>query len=265
MEKTDARTLTAKTQEELRKRAVKAVLGGMRKAEAARLFEVSQYSVRKWVKAYQGGGVDALKAKKKGRPQTGGKLKPWQAAQIVVTITDKCPEQEKLPFMLWTRNAVRPLINRRYDLSLSLSTTGRLLRKWGFTPQKPLYYAFERDPKAVTKWLQEEYPAIKAQAAKEKAEIHWGDEMGVRSDHTSGRSFGIKGKTPIVNKPGKRFACNMVSSISNSGCQSACKNDPLSASNFDPPLAYLLNRICLFSMAKSITLISGFNNIAVMR
>ena len=91
------------------------------------------------------------------------------------------------------------------------------MRKWGFTVQKPGRKAFEQCPQEVQKWLEYEYPVIKKQAKAENAEIQWCDEMGVRSDAASARCFSPKGQTPIVLGPGKRFGCNMISSISNRG------------------------------------------------
>ncbi len=136
---------------------------------------------------------------------------------IVRIITDKLPDQLKLPFALWTREAVQQLIAQRFQIDISIWTVGRYLKRWGFTPQKPAKRALEQSPEAVKKWLETEYPAIKSRAAQEKAEIHWGDETGLRSDHQTGRSYGRKGKTPVVPSPGQRFGCNVISSITNRG------------------------------------------------
>ena len=70
---------------------------------------------------------------------------------------------------------------------------------------------------AVEKWLKEQYPAIQERAREKKAVIYWGDETGLRSDHQSGTSYGLKGKTPIVRNSGKRFSCNMISVLNNKG------------------------------------------------
>ena len=78
-------------------------------------------------------------------------------------------------------------------------------------------YFNERNPAAVERWLQEEYPAIRAKAKQEKAEIHWGDEMGLRSDHQSGRSYSKRGHTPVIAGTGQRFGCNRISTITNRG------------------------------------------------
>nr|WP_246167867.1 IS630 family transposase [Thermosulfurimonas marina] len=157
-----------------------------------------------------------LLAKPRGRPK-GGKLKGWQAALICNLIRDRCPDQMKLPFALWTREAVGQLIERKFGIKLSVWTVGRYLRRWGFTPQKPLKRAYEQNPKEVKAWLEEEYPRIKQKAREEGAEIYWGDETGIRSDHQAGRSWAPKGETPVVEVSGKRFQFNMISAISNRG------------------------------------------------
>lgn len=64
---------------------------------------------------------------------------------------------------------------------------GGLFEEMGFTPQKPKKQAYEQCPKAVQKWLNEDYPLIKERAKKEKAEIYWGDETGVKNQCNHGR------------------------------------------------------------------------------
>lgn len=216
MKNKDARSLNSESQEALRRQVVAALEGGMNQSEAARVYKVSRTAVSNWWGAYHRGGEKALAAGKKGRPPKLS-LRPWQCAQVVRTITERCPDQLKFPFYLWTREAVGKLIERRYRVRLSVWTVGRYLKRWGFTPQKPLKRAFEQDPEAVRRWLEEEYPAIRAQAKREGAEIHWGDEMGLRSDHHVGRSYGLKGKTPVIPGTGQRFGCNMISTITNRG------------------------------------------------
>ena len=214
--KNDTRTLSPTAQESLRVRAVKAVLAGHTQVVVAGIFGVPRQTVGIWVKAHRRGGLRALKAKPRGRPK-GGTLLPWQAAQIVRSITDRTPDQVKLPFYLWTREAVGRLIEHRFGIRLSVWTVGRYLVRWGFTPQKPARRAFERDPEQVRRWLDEAYPAIRSRAIRERAEIYWGDEMGVRSDHVAGRSYGRRGQTPVIPGTGQRFGCNMISAITNRG------------------------------------------------
>jgi len=198
-------------------KAVQAIRRGMSQAEAARVFGVSRQAIRNWLDRFEQGGVRALKARKRGRPPEGKQLRPWQAATVVRLIGERPPEQLRLPFYLWTRQAVADLIERRFGVRLSRWTVGRYLNSWGFTPQKPARRAFEQDPKAVRQWLHEEYPAIRKAAKRERARIYWGDEMGLRSDHSAGRSYARRGHTPQSPATGQRFGCNMISALTNQG------------------------------------------------
>ena len=212
----DARSLPSIAQEDLRQKAIKAIIGGKKQVDVAKILGVTRQAVGKWVSMFRQEGDRSLKAKQRGRPK-GGKLLPWQAAQIAKAVTDHHPEQLKLPFYLWTREAVAQLIEQRFGIRLSIWTVGRYLSRWGFTPQKPVRRAYEQNPEAVQSWLEKDYPMVQKQAKKEKALIYWGDEMGLRSDHAVGRSYGRRGQTPIIPGTGQRFGCNMISAINNRG------------------------------------------------
>jgi len=100
---------------------------------------------------------------------------------------------------------------------VSVWTVGRDLRRWGLSPQKPVRRAYEQDPAAVKHWMEVEYPRIRRQAKAEQGEIWWGDEMGLRSDHQTGTTWGRRGETPVVPGTGQRFRCNMISALTNRG------------------------------------------------
>lgn len=213
----DGRRRSASAQAAIRKQIVeylKKELGTQQ--QAAEVFGMSLRGVNRiWIK-YKRGGSNSIKEKKRG-VQGGKKLKGKEAAEVRRLIKDKCPDQLKLAYGLWTREAVGTLIKERYGVELSRWQIGRYLKSWGYTPQKPIRKAFEQKPLAVKGWLVEQYPAIKARAEKEKAVIYFGDETGMRSDHQAGRSYAPKGETPIIKSTGKRFSINMISAISNRG------------------------------------------------
>jgi hypothetical protein len=144
-------------------------------------------------------------------------LSPKHEAEIQMKIAEKTPDQFKLAFALWTRKAVCELILKDYKIQMPVRTCGEYLKRWGFTPQKPARRAYEQNPKAVKQWMEETYPEIERKARAEGAEIHWGDETGVRSDCQHGRCYAPKGKTPDIRLRGKRFSTNMISSITNQG------------------------------------------------
>jgi transposase len=219
MKLADARTLSQDAQEALRFRAIHLVVNERKsRAEVGRLLGVSRAAVSGWVSQYKKIGPEAVKKQKRGRRSQDMKLlKPYQCATIVNMIKDHCPDQLKMPFALWTREAVGDLIEHKFGLRLAVRTVGSYLKRWGFTPQKPLRRAYERQEKAVKVWLNETYPKISARAKEEGAEIHWGDEAGFRSDHQTGTSYSPRGKTPVVRSTGKRFRVNMISTVTNKG------------------------------------------------
>jgi len=216
MGKQDARHLSNAAQEVLRRRAVEAVVGGMRQGEAAKVFGVSRASVNAWVQRWKEGGSEALTSGKRGRPRR-PRVTARQAEAAIRAIVGKCPDQLRFPFALWTREAVQMFLDEKLGVRVSVWTVGRYLREWGLTPQKPVSRAFEQNPKEVRLWLERVYPEIRRRARREGAEIRWGDEMGLRSDHQAGRSYGLKGMTPVVLRTGCRFGCNVISAISNRG------------------------------------------------
>lgn len=184
--------------------------------QAADLFKLSKSAVDKIWTRYKQKGLRGLGAKKRG-VQGGKKINGKTAAEVRKLIKDKLPDQLKLPFGLWTREAVQQLILDRYGIELSRWQVGRYLKNWGYTPQKPISKAFEQKPEKVKEWLDKEYPAIKKRAAKENAVIYFGDETGMRSDHQAGKSYAPQGQTPVIKKTGQRFSLNMISAISNKG------------------------------------------------
>lgn len=184
--------------------------------QAAVIFSITERAVNKIWNKYKTQGKRSLLSKKRG-VKVGKKINGQQAAEVRRLIKDKLPDQLKLAYGLWTREAVQQLIERRYGVVLSVKQVGRYLKSWGYTPQKPIRKAFEQKPKLVKQWLEKEYPAIKKRATKEKAVIYFGDETGMRSDHQAGRSYAPKGETPVIKSTGQRFSLNMISAISNKG------------------------------------------------
>ena len=216
MEKEDFRTIDDTIRSSYRKKAIALIKKGFKKGDVAILFCVNKNTVSNWVKHYNETG--SFKSKKKGVKSEDKKLLSLsQEKSIQLMIVDKMPDQLKLDYELWTRKAVKELVEREFGVVLAINTMGDYLRKWGFTPQKPKKMAYEQCPKKVQKWLDEEYPAIQKRAKEENAEIHWGDETGVRNNCQHGRSYAPKGKTPIKKSMSKRFSTNMISTVTNQG------------------------------------------------
>jgi len=218
MEKIDARRLSLEKLELLRHQAVRLLKQGRKQVEVAEILGVRAATISDWNRIYQAGGKKALQLRHPG-PAKGSNcaINPAQEKKIQRLIIDKTPDQLKLPFVLWTRKAVKELIYRQYGKVIAIRTIGDYLHRWNFTPQRPKKRAYEQQPKAVQQWLDEIYPEIRKKAKQEKAEIHWGDETGFRNDHHYGRGYSPRGQTPVVRLSAKRVGINMISSITNQG------------------------------------------------
>ncbi len=219
MEREDARRLPVQEQHQLRKQAIRAFKRSGNRRRVSEETGLSYRAVCEIVQRHQVGGADALKPKVRGR-RTGEKrsLSAEQEAVIRALICEKRPEQLKMDFALWSRPAVLELIERECGIALSVRAVGNYLLRWGFTPQKPIRCADEQQPAAVQAWLQEQYPAIEAQAKVEGGEIHWGDETALVNTDTRGRSYSPRGQTPVVKVVGgRREKFSMIATVTNQG------------------------------------------------
>lgn len=215
MIKNDGRKLSHGTLETIRQLAVQRVEAGEPASAVMRSFGFCRTTIYRWLRKADTKGHDSLKAvKAAGRPPV---LTPKQKEEIASWITGKDPRQYGFDFGLWTRQIIAQLVERRFHISLSVTTIGRVLAELGITPQKPVRRAYERDPEAVEQWMKEIFPGIRSRAKKRKADLFFLDEAGVRSDCVLGRSWAPKGKTPAVGTTGKRQSINAISAISPTG------------------------------------------------
>jgi transposase len=211
----DGRKLKHEVLTELRKRAVPRVQSGESPEVVVRAMGFSRACIYNWLAMYRAGGWDALDARKRGgRPR---KLKGRMISWIYRVLVGKDPRQYRFPFALWTRNAVATVICKKYGVRLSANSVWRLLAQLGITPQKPLWRAYQQDPERVRTWVEEEYPAIAREAKRQKAEIWFGDEAGLRSDYHAGTTWGRRGQTPVVRSTGTRYRLNMLSAVNRRG------------------------------------------------
>ena len=186
----------------------------MTRAEIGEIVGIHADTIGRWLKLDK----ERLGYDKPGRkPGSGRQLDAEQEQRIKVVLSDKIPDQLKMPYALWTRESVRELIRNRYGMELPIRTVGDYLKRWGMTPQKPQKRAYEQRIPQVQAWLEQEYPEIQARAKREDAEIHWGDETGLRNDCQHERGYAPKGKTPVIHLNAKRESNNMISAITHQG------------------------------------------------
>ncbi len=167
MDKDDARKLSPAEQYEKRRQVIRAHKRGRTKTQIAERIGLSYTAVRKVIARYEAEGIGALAPRTRGRRSGEDRaLTVEQEEKVQRIICDKCPEQLKMEFALWSRAAVMQLIAVEFGITLHVRSVGKYLARWGFTPQKLIKRAYEQSPAAVQAWLDDTYPAI-AERAKE--------------------------------------------------------------------------------------------------
>ena len=221
--KRDGRRLDHATLETIRLMAVERVWAVERVREGEvpstviASYGFSRTTIYKWLTAAAkpGVGLRALQARPApGRPRS---LTPRQEQQVLRWINGKDPRQYGLDFGLWTRSVVADLIERKFGIRLGLTAVGELLAKLNLTPQKPLQRAYQRDPEAIERWRRETYPAIARQARAAGGQVFFWDESGFRADTVHGRTWGVRGRTPVVARPGQRQSISAASAVNAKG------------------------------------------------
>jgi transposase len=215
--KRDGRSFDHRTLEVIRLMAVERVRSGELAASVVASYGFNRTTIYKWIKAASrpGIGLKALQAKPvTGRPRS---LTPRQEQQVFRWVNGKDPRQYGLDFGLWTRSVVSDLIERKFNVRLGLTAVGELLAKLGLTPQKPLQRAYQRDPEAIEKWRREIFPGIAEKAKAAGGEVYFWDESGFRADAVHGKTWGVKGQTPVVERPGQRQSISAASAVNSKG------------------------------------------------
>ena len=218
MKKQDARSLKPEALLERRRQVIRLHKRGHNRNQIAQMCELTHPTITKIIALFDEGGWSALQPKRRGRRDgEARRLTAEQEAQIQKLICERRPEQLKMNFALWNRAAVSQLIEQECGLCLPVRTVGHYLKRWGFTPQKPIKKAYEQRPEAVKRWLDDEYPEIAKRSRAEGGEIHWGDETALVNTDVRGRGFAPKGKTPVAYAPGTRQRLSMIATVTNKG------------------------------------------------
>jgi transposase len=218
MEQMDGRALTASALEERRRIIIRMKESGYSEDEIVAATGCSRQAIYPLWHKYKRCKDDVFQVQPRGNKFGNGRtLTKQQEKRIKKLITDKYPDQMKFDFALWTREAVKLLVGRECGIDMPIRTVGEYLKRWGYTPQKPVKYAYERDSEKVREWLENSYPCIKRMAKRQKGEIYWGDETTIKASDVRGRGYAPKGETPVVNRTEKKENVSMVSAITNRG------------------------------------------------
>ena len=234
METTNLKHVGVETRRKFKELIVNLHNKGKKGVEIAELLNISEQAVSRVVRSYKKIGLACLNEKPRGRVFGAQRtLVSEQEEEILRIITEKSPDVVGIAAYLWSRAAIQQLIRETYGINMPLRSISNYLNRWGMTCQRPTRKAYYQDEAKLDTFTHKTYPAIVAQAKKEKAEIYWGDETGVNNQEYHVRGFSPKGQTPTVPSFSKVEKINMISAINRQGtCRFMCYEDTMTQRRF---------------------------------
>ena len=126
--------------------------------DIAEALGVTKGAVSQWLKRAKEGGIDALRHCKP--PGASCRLTPEQQAQLPQLLTQGA---QSFGFQgdLWTLPRVTEVIRREFGVTYHPSQVSRILKTCGWSRQKPLRRATQRDEAAIQRWKEERWPELK--------------------------------------------------------------------------------------------------------
>jgi transposase len=131
---------------------------GWSQAAIANALGVTEGAVSQWLARAKQTGVSALYSRKAAGPTP--RLTAGQRAQIPALLSQGA-ESYGFRGDLWTRERVAMVVQREFGVKYSPQHIGRLLRACGWTPQKPVKRATQRNEEAIQRRQNERWPEIK--------------------------------------------------------------------------------------------------------
>lgn len=203
----------------LREAAYKEYLAKSTVCATARKLCVTPQTVSNWFRRFAREKGGPFVEKKRG-PSRGrnARLDERQLRRMAKVLTDKTPDQLKFEFALWSSKAIKEYVGKTFGVEISRRTARRYMNLLGFTYKCPERRAREQSPAAVARWLDTEYPAIKAEARRLDARIMWGDETCNTAGGSRMRGYSPCGRPSLLRAPDPRsIRCSSISAVGNRG------------------------------------------------
>jgi transposase len=144
--------------ERRRRRAIALLQHGMAPGDVARHVGVDRRSVRRWRASHDRAGPAGVDAKPApGRPPKLDARRRTRLERVLL----RGAEAAGFNTPLWTCPRVATMVRREFGVRYHVDHIGRVLRKLGWSPQKPERRARERDEAAIQRWVKVDWPRIK--------------------------------------------------------------------------------------------------------
>lgn len=135
---------------------------GWQQKDIAEALGVTPGSVSQWLKRGREAGPEALRSRRGGGPKP--RLSQTQLAELPAHLA-KGAEHFGFRGYVWTQPRVAQLIKRIFGVSYHPAHVGRLLKQLGWSRQKPVTRASQRDEAAIERWRTERWVEVEKSAA----------------------------------------------------------------------------------------------------
>jgi len=211
MKKRDGRSYSHEFLEGCRIRTIELYQKGEKINDIAYFLGFHRGVISKWVSIFKKYGKKSLLSKKAQGPSF--KLSRDEIKEILSILYDDATIYG-FETPLWTCKRVQQIVIKKSGKSIHTTNIMRLFKKLNLSPQKPERFAFQKDRKAVKRWLREEWPKIEEHRRRWQAILYFQDESGISLTPVLGRTWAPKGKTPKVKVTGNRGGFCVTSAIS---------------------------------------------------
>ena len=178
-----------------RLRAAELFALGKTRADVSRELNVTWQAAHGWFKRWQAGGDAGLAPE--GKPGPAPKFSDEEVQTIVGELA-KGSVAHGYRNEIWTLRRVGALVREVTGKKASNSEVWRLLRRAGWSIQKPQRQARERDAEKIDKWKREDWPRLCAKATEERRTVVFVDECGFSQKSTAKKTWAPLGQTPVI-------------------------------------------------------------------
>jgi len=207
------RPLSRKEKSTLRRRALQQVLGeGKSVGRVANELGLSSRTIYRWLREYRLDEEDSLEPKPR-KPRSDRRLNQEQSKLLLETVDTTLPSDHGWEGVLWTQALISQLVEKLFHVKLSPRSCGKLMKRLGFTPQKPIRKSYRQDPVLVEEWKTSTFPELAQQTEQEGISLHWLDESSLQSDANCGRTWAPSGYTPTVPAVGSPHRLSVIGSV----------------------------------------------------
>jgi transposase len=196
-------------------RALELKQQGWKQRDIATALDTSEAAVSQWLAAARSGGPDALLSHTSRRGSI-PKLAPEQV-RLIPDFLWHGAEAYGFRGDVWTCGRVVDVLAEEFGVSYSKSQVSRLLKRVGWTPQVPITRAIQRDEEAIKRWRVESWPALKEKAHHERRTLVFVDESGFYLLPGVVKTYGPKGRTPIVDEWQTRDHLSVMGGVTSQG------------------------------------------------